>query len=102
MSDYWNGLIHYKNMNFKFDDLNFKYDEVTDGFHACHHIGGDYEISVVKNLMSGGGKKRNFFEVALLKGDDILHDTVEGWMRPEDIEAKVQQWYREKKLERNK
>ena len=49
MSDYWNGLIHYKNMNFKFDDLNFKYDEVTDGFHACHHIGGDYEISVVKN-----------------------------------------------------
>ena len=77
-----------------FQDLEFQPDDLG-GVYAQVSYPNGYGASVVRNPMSYG-HERGLYELAVLRGDSICHDTpvtsdVEGWLSPADVDRLLEQ-----------
>ena len=60
-----------------------------NAIQACMQFENGYGVSVVRNLLSYGGKE-GLYELAVLLGEELCYDTpvtdsVEGWLTPNDV-----------------
>ena len=76
-----------------FFDLTF--ERTFDGKQAMVELANGYDISVVRNGLSYGGKK-GFYEIGVFKaGSDKMvdplgwGDTVKGWLLPSEVAEQI-------------
>ena len=83
-----------------FADIPFKETTMPKGVQALLSFGGDYELSIIKNEGSYGGKQ-GLYEIAVFKGNYQVElpgitaqgDTVKGWLTESDIDAILLKMY---------
>lgn len=77
----------------KFKDLKMIESKHPNGVKATVQFGPDYELSIVKNEMSYGGKS-GLYEIGVFKGNGMVEmpgitepgDTVRGYLTEEKID----------------
>jgi hypothetical protein len=77
----------------KFEELEF--ERTFDGKQAIVKFPNGYEVSVVRNGLSYGGKK-GFYEIGVFDSLGRMRDplgwgdTVKGWLLPSDVTEEMQ------------
>ena len=76
----------------KFNELKFR-EWAENDIQARVEING-YDISIVRNSLSYGGKK-GLYEMGIYKDDKMVDplgwgDTVKGWLTPENVEKELE------------
>ena len=75
-----------------FEDLKFEGED--DDIQAIVSFENGYEVSVVRNLLSYGGKK-GLYEIGVFNAAGSMcdpldwGDDVKGWLKPEDVEKEL-------------
>ena len=80
-------------MKYKFEDLKFE-QRFTDGVQAWVEMDNGYEVSIIKNELSYGGKK-GLYEIGVYHGPGMVvpkgwDDSVKGWLTPELVEKELE------------
>ncbi len=83
----------------KFKDIPFNETKMPKGTQALIKF-GNFELSIVKNEMSYGGKS-GLYEIAVYSGDQQIempgiteeHDTVKGFLSESDVESIITKMY---------
>ena len=85
----------------KFKDIKFTPTKIPKGIQALVQF-GDYELSIIQNEMSYGGKNNGtLYEVAVYKGDKIIempgiteyNGGVQGWLNESNVEGVMKKMY---------
>ena len=85
----------------KFEDIKFVDTDIPKGIQALIPF-GEYELSIVCNEMSYGGKNDGtLYEIGVFKGDKMVelpgitepNDTVKGWLNEDKVMATIKKMH---------
>ena len=82
-----------------FEDLKFVNTDVPNGIQAVVNF-GEYDLSIIKNETSYGGKK-GLYEIGVFKGQDMVEmpgiteegDTVKGFLDESDVSGIIKKMH---------
>ena len=82
-----------------FEDLKFVNTDVPNGIKAVVNF-GEYDLSIIKNETSYGGKK-GLYEIGVFKGQDMVEmpgiteegDTVKGFLDESDVSGIIKKMH---------